>query len=110
MIMALTGRNFQANHVQQQGTSSSGSSSNSSIRINLKGMEPKLYLAASSGLFEEMSCISNWKEQTTTSGNNVLHVHVAKTLHEASKGDKHKVCIDFIKDILTDHQGTIASY
>ncbi|XP_048495398.1 uncharacterized protein LOC125495035 [Beta vulgaris subsp. vulgaris] len=79
--MAMIGTNLQANS-----------------SINLKGMEPKLYLAALKGSFDELTSISNWKEQSTPIGNNILHIHTKKPLQKASKDCKKKINIKFIQE------------
>ncbi|XP_010665807.1 ankyrin repeat-containing protein At5g02620 isoform X2 [Beta vulgaris subsp. vulgaris] len=85
--MAMIGTNLQANS-----------------SINFKGMEPKLYLAALKGSFDEITSISNWKEQSTPIGNNILHIHTEKPLQKASKDCKKKINIKFIQEVLNDNE------
>ncbi|XP_010665820.2 ankyrin repeat-containing protein At5g02620 [Beta vulgaris subsp. vulgaris] len=73
--------------------------------ISIKGMEPKLYLAALKGSFDEITSISNWKEQSTPIGNNILHIHTEKPLQKASKDCKKKINIKFIQEVLKDNEG-----
>ncbi|XP_056684271.1 ankyrin repeat-containing protein At5g02620 [Spinacia oleracea] len=94
------GNILQGNHVHQHQAS-----------INLMGMEAELYEAASSGSFEEVSRISNWREQETATGNNILHVHVGKPLHNKEEYKrKGLVLTEFIEKLLKDEEGSIAGY
>ncbi|KNA13123.1 hypothetical protein SOVF_119610 [Spinacia oleracea] len=96
--MAMTGNSMQGYQVVHQQPQASN---------DIKGMEPKLYFAALSGSFLDLTrCMPDWNTQTTITGNNVLHVHVGKSLyghgHKAAKDQKvaRVINIKLIKEVL----------
>ncbi|XP_021769416.1 ankyrin repeat-containing protein At5g02620-like [Chenopodium quinoa] len=97
----MTGTSLQLNQVVQQSASN-----------DIKGMEPELYIAALYGSFLDMSicisCMPDWKEQTTITGNNVLHVHVGKPLRGSAKDKKmlRMINVKLIKEVL-DHDSSL---
>ena len=77
---------------------------------SLKGMDPKLYFAALSGSFQEMECISDWNQQLTPNGNNILHIHIGKPIRNGHMDPKKNVSLSFIKHVFEAKQGTQQFY